>query len=232
MLLDYDIRNIIARMQTLTEHIYHLAPPGGLFDETAIANLFPESTTGARALLVHRAVQAGEILRLKPGLYLLDRRYRHSEPHPFQIAALLHYPSHISLESALSWHGLIPEAVYQVSSVTAQRSRTFTTPLGVFTFQRVPARLPRAGVQALQVARDTWAFIASPLRAIADMLYLDKTITWKNNGLSWLEESLRIEEEDLRQIPFTDIDDIVTSLRSLRVRNYLQQLKGALHYAG
>ncbi|HNY90149.1 MAG TPA: hypothetical protein PKJ13_05025 [bacterium] len=219
-------------MQTLTEHIYHLAPPGGLFDETAIANLFPESTTGARALLVHRAVQAGEILRLKPGLYLLDRRYRHSEPHPFQIAALLHYPSHISLESALSWHGLIPEAVYQVSSVTAQRSRTFTTPLGVFTFQRVPARLPRAGVQALQVARDTWAFIASPLRAIADMLYLDKTITWKNNGLSWLEESLRIEEEDLRQIPFTDIDDIVTSLRSLRVRNYLQQLKGALHYAG
>jgi len=219
-------------MQTLTEHIYHLAPPGGLFDETAIANLFPESTTGARALLVHRAVQAGEILRLKPGLYLLDGRYRHSEPHPFQIAALLHYPSHISLESALSWHGLIPEAVYQVSSVTVQRSRTFTTPLGVFTFQRVPARLPRAGVQALQVARDTWAFIASPLRAIADLLYLDKTITWKNNGLSWLEESLRIEEEDLRQIPFTDIDDIVTSLRSLRVRNYLQQLKGALHHAG
>ena len=75
-------------------------------------------------------------------------------------------------------------------------------------------------------------FIASPLRAIADMLYLDKTVTRKKDGLSWLEESLRIEEEDLRQIPFTDIDDIVASLRSLRVRNYLQQLKGALHHAG
>lgn len=149
-------------MRTQTENIYHLAPSGGLFDETAIANLFPESTTGARALFVHRAVQAGEILRLKPGLYLLDRRYRRSEPHPFQIAALLHYPSHISLESALSWHGLIPEAVYQVSSVTVQRSRTFTTPLGVFTYQRVPARMPRAGVQALQVARDTWASTRPP----------------------------------------------------------------------
>jgi len=218
-------------MQTLTENIYHLAPPGGLFDETVIANLFPGSSTGARALLVHRAVQAGEILRLKPGLYLLDRRYRRSEPHPYQIAALLHYPSHISLQSALSWHRLIPEAVYQVSSVTVQRSRTFATPLGVYTFQRVPARMPRAGVEAVQVSRDTWAFIASPLRAIADMLYLDKTITWKKNGVSWLEESLRIEEENLRQIPFADIDDIVTSLRNLRVRNYLQQLKGALHHA-
>jgi len=218
-------------MQTLTENIYHLAPPGGLFDETVIANLFPGSSTGARALLVHRAVQAGEILRLKPGLYLLDRRYRRSEPHPYQIAALLHYPSHISLQSALSWHRLIPEAVYQVSSVTVQRSRTFATPLGVYTFQRVPARMPRAGVEAVQVSRDTWAFIASPLRAIADMLYLDKTITWEKNGVSWLEESLRIEEENLRQIPFADIDDIVTSLRNLRVRNYLQQLKGALHHA-
>jgi len=219
-------------MQTLTEKIYHLAPPGGLFDETVIANLFPGSTPGARTLLVHRAVQAGEILRLKPGLYLLDRHYRRSEPHPFQIAALLHYPSHISLESALSWHRLIPEAVYQVSSVTVQRSRTFTTPLGVYTFQRVPARMPRAGVEAVQVARDTWAFIASPLRAIADMLYLDKTVTWKKDGLSWLEESLRIDEEDLRQIAFTDIDDIVQSLRSVRVQNYLQKLKESLRHAG
>ena len=92
--------------------------------------------------------------------------------------------------------------------------------------------MPRAGVEAVQVARDTWAFIASPLRAIADMLYLDKTVTWKKDGLSWLEESLRIDEEDLRQIAFTDIDDIVQSLRSVRVQNYLQKLKESLRHAG
>jgi len=219
-------------MQTLTENIYHLAPPGGLFDETVIENLFPEISAGARALLVHRAIQAGEVLRLKPGLFVLDRCYRCSEPHPFQIAALLHYPSHISLESALAWHRLIPEAVYQVSSVTIGRSRTFTTPVGVFSFQRVPARMPRAGVEAVQVARDTWAFIATPLRAIADMLYLNRTITWQKDGLSWLVESLRIEKEDLDQIPFAEFDDIVKSLHSLRVRIYLKRLKGALHYVG
>ncbi len=126
-------------MQTLTEKIFHLASPGGLFDETVIGNLYPEISVGARALLAHRGSLAGEILRLKPGLYILDGRYRRSEPHPFQIAARLHYPSHISLQSALAWHHPIPEAVYQVSSVTNSRSRSFATPLGYFSFQRVPA---------------------------------------------------------------------------------------------
>jgi len=219
-------------MQTLTEKIYHLAPPGGLFDETVIGNLFPESSVGARALLVHRATQAGEILRLKPGLFLLDGRYRKSEPHPFQIAALLHYPSHISLESALAWHHLIPEAVYQVSSVTVGRSRSFTTPVGIFTFQRVPAGAQRAGVEAVEVTRDSWAFIATPLRAIADMLYLNRTITWQKHGLSYLEESLRIDEEDLQLISFDDLDDILGSLHAKHVREYLIGMKGVLQHAG
>ena len=219
-------------MQTLTEKIYHLAPPGGLFDETVIVNLFPDASLGARNLLVHRAIKADEILRLKPGLFSLDGRFRKSEPHPFQIAALLHYPSHISLESALAWHHLIPEAVYQTSSVTSERSRTFRTPLGIFSFQRVPSRMPRAGVESVEIARNTWAFIATPLRAIADMLYVNRTITWQRDGLSYLTDSLRIEEEDLRNISLTRMEDILSSLRSLRVRNYLQGLMGAFGHVG
>ena len=164
-------------MQTITERVFQLAPPGGLFDETVIRNLFPDSSEGARALLVHRACQASEILRLKPGLFVLGPPYRKTEPHPFVVAAVLHAPSHISLESALAHHGLIPEAVYQVSGVTLARSREFSTPLGVFSFRRVPVSEPRAGVEAVAVARNAWAFIASPLRAIADDVYLNKEIT-------------------------------------------------------
>jgi hypothetical protein len=166
-------------MQSLTEQVFKLAPPGGLFDETVIHNLFPDNPDGARALLVHRACQAREILRLKPGLFVLGPLCRKSEPHPFVVAGALHAPSHISLESALAHHGLIPEAVYQVSSVTVARSREFSTPLGVFSFRRVPAGEPRAGVEAVAVARNAWAFVASPLRAIADAIYLRKDITWK-----------------------------------------------------
>jgi len=219
-------------MQSLTEKVLKLAPPGGLFDETVIHNLFPDISIGARGLLVHRACRAGEILRLKPGLFVLDQPYRTSEPHPFVLAAMLHAPSHISLESALRYHGLIPEAVYQVSSVTVGRSREFSTPLGVFDFRRVPASAPRAGVESVAVARNAWAFVASPLRAIADKVYLDKEITWNRNGLGYLTESLRIEEDDLRLFSFDALDEILDSIRSRRVGAYLAGLKGAVHNAG
>lgn len=219
-------------MQTLTEEILKLMPPGGLFDETVITNLFPDASEGARNLLVHRASQAGEILRLKPGLFVLAPPFRKTEPHPFVLAAALHAPSHVSLESALAFHGLIPEAVYQVASVTVARSREFTTPLGVFSFRCVPTLSPRAGVEALEVARNGWAFVATPLRAIADLVYLNKEISWKRSGISYLTESLRIEEDDLREISFHRLDEILESFRSRRVRVYLQGLKGAVYHAG
>ena len=60
---------IILFLQTLTEKIYRLNPPGSLFDESVVRNLFPDSTAGGRKLLVHRAIEKREVLRLKPGLY-------------------------------------------------------------------------------------------------------------------------------------------------------------------
>ncbi len=211
-------------MQSLTERVLKIAPPGGLFNETVVRNLFPDASEGARKLLVYRAVKRGDVLRLKPGLFVLERDYRKTDPHPYVIAAMLHAPSHISLESALAHHGLIPEAVQQVSSVTALRSRTFTTPLGVFTFQRVPARIPRAGVESAKIGARAWAFIATPLRAIADLVYLNKAVSWESDELAYLLESLRIEENDLFTISTAPLPEICDSIRDRRVSTYLDNL--------
>lgn len=211
-------------MKSLTEAVFRLAPPGGIFDGTVVRNLFPASSEGARKLLVHRALKGGEIIRLKPGLFALCREFRKTELHPYVVAALLHSPSHISLESALAFHGLIPEAVLQVSSVTALRSRTFTTPLGLFSFQRVPARNPRAGVEAVRLGAAAWAFVATPLRALADLLSLNKAVSWSNDGLAYVLESLRIEEDDLADVSSAALPDICGSIRNRRVATYLERL--------
>lgn len=216
-------------MQTLTEAVFKLNPPGGLFDLTVVANLYPELSAGARKLLLHRAIVNEEVLRLKPGAFILAPAYRRTHPHHFVVAALLHSPSHVSLQSALAHHGLIPEAVYQVSSVTVARSRSFATPLGVFSFQRVPVADPRAGVEALEVARGSWAFVATPLRAIADMVYLDTRVRWETDGLAWLTESLRIEPDDLAGLSLDWYDEIRDAFRDGRTRGYLEGLKEALH---
>ena len=217
-------------MQQLTEQIIRLSPPGGLFDHTVVGNLFADASVGARKQLIHRATRAGEILRLKRGLFILDKVFRKSELHPFALAAVLHAPSHISLETALWYHGLIPEAVYQISSVTTARSQTVSTPLGVFSFDRVPSPYPRAGVEATPLEGGEWAFIASPLRAIADAVYLHREISWKRDGLSYCTESLRIEEDDLAQISFAHSEEICAAVCNRRTRAYLEGLEKAVNH--
>jgi len=218
-------------MQTLTEKVFHLAPPGGFFNTTTLAALFPGFSTGARTQLVNRACRAGEILRLRPGAFLLAPPWRKSELHSFVLAGLLHSPSHVSMESALAFHGLIPEAVWQVVSVTPSRSREFSTPAGVFSFRRVPARQPFAGVESLEVAPKNSAFVASPLRALADLLYFRREITWKRDGAGFLTKSLRIEEDDLAGLPFEQLGEIASSLKNRRVCDYLKNLKAHFHHA-
>ena len=212
----------------MTELVFRLSPPGGIFDETVIRNILADRSEAARKVLAHRAVAAGEIIRLRPGLFLLAPEFRKTHPHPFVIAAILHSPSHVSLESALAHHGLIPEAVFQVSCVTSSRSRMFKTPVGVFSFVRVPAANPRAGVQALKVDGRSWAFFATPLRAIADLIYTRKDVRWEKDGLAFLTESMRIERDDLEGISFESLDEICESLRSRRTADYLRGLNREL----
>jgi hypothetical protein len=212
-------------MQTLTERVFALAPPGGLFDQTVVGNLFPEVSVGARRLLLHRAVGRGEVLRVTRGIYCLAEPYRKSHPHPFAVAALLCFPSHVSLESALAHHGLIPEAVYGVISATLQRSREYDTPLGHYTFIRIPSSDPTAGVKAVRLDRQWWAFVASPLRAIADLVCARRQIAWRTDGIAFLTDSMRIDLEELRSLPLDDFDEILTSFRNPRVCAYLSGLR-------
>jgi predicted transcriptional regulator of viral defense system len=214
-------------MQTLTEKVYHLNPPGGLFDSTVIVNLFPDLTVGARKLMVNRARRSGEVIRLRPGLYCLARPFRRAEPHPFVLAAAIHGPSHVSLETALAYHGLIPEVVHQMASVTVQRSRNFRTPMGWFAYYRVPSSAPRAGIKALELAKDEWAFVATPIRAMVDLVYLRK-IRWAKDGMSFLTQSMRIEEEDLAELDLAALDEILAGIHSRRTEEYFMRLKKEL----
>ena len=213
-------------MQSLSDRVFFLSPPGGLFDETVLRTLYPELGPGARRALVHRASRHGEVLRLKPSLYCLDAALRRTHPHPFVVAATLHWPSHVSLESALSYHRLIPEAALAVSSVTARRSRSYDTPLGHFSFTRIPMNDPMAGVRAVKLDRGAWAFIASPLRAIADLLYVRKREIGDDAGaLDFLIRSMRFEREDLDALDWDEADEILGALRSKRTQRLLEVLR-------
>src|SRR4051812_41377652 len=88
---------------------------------------------------IYQLAKEGVIQPVKKGLYIagpalnIDRR-----PEPFLLANHILGPSYVSVETALSHHGLIPERVYEIASMTTQAPRKFNTSLGLFTYTRLP----------------------------------------------------------------------------------------------
>ncbi|OIO48500.1 MAG: hypothetical protein AUJ36_04080, partial [Parcubacteria group bacterium CG1_02_41_26] len=93
---------------------------------------FGVSVVAASALL-HRYKKQGFILQLKRGLYVLPDVL----PPDVYIANRLYGPSYISLEFALSYHGVIPETVYEITSVTTKSTSRFETLGKVFSYRKI-----------------------------------------------------------------------------------------------
>lgn len=55
----------------------------------------------------------------------------------YRISNCLHHPSYISLESALSYYNLIPEAVYSQQAVCTRKTIHYTTSIGSFNYKSI-----------------------------------------------------------------------------------------------
>ncbi|MBI5232530.1 MAG: hypothetical protein HY876_10260 [Coriobacteriales bacterium] len=120
-----------------------------------------------------RWVASDKLLRLRRGVYAVAAPYRRHDPHPFEVANALVRPSYVSLESALAFHGLIPEAVFATSSVTTARPGTFETSLGRFDFRHIaPPLLFGFAEERLAGGPNRTALVARPEKALLDLVYL------------------------------------------------------------
>ncbi len=134
----------------------------------------------------------GHLKRYKRGVYSLVGPRNSKSFSKFYLANILYGPSFVSFESALSHHGLIPEAVYETTSACFQeKKKLFKTPEGNFSFSHTPV-VPFF----LDVIKDEQQsfFIANPLRALFDTIYR----TRKNyHSIVNLEEDLRVDLDEL-----------------------------------
>jgi hypothetical protein len=118
-----------------------------------------------------RWVKAGRLLQLRRGLYALAPPYRKRTPHPFLVANRLVRGSYVSLQSALAYHGLVPEHVPVTTCVTTGRPQRRDTPLGSFEYHHVPReRLTGYRVETLGDGQE--ALVATPAKALADLVAL------------------------------------------------------------
>lgn len=136
-----------------------------------------------------------QLIRIKKGLFVVAQQEGTSPISRELIANHLYGPSYVSLESALSYHSLIPERVYRVRSVTMKRFKMYDTPLGVFEYRTVSPEYFSIGIQQ-QVTQDNTAFlIASPEKALCDLIVLSSGLRLQSSKAVkiYLEENLRID---------------------------------------
>jgi|SRR5690554_5048341 len=143
-----------------------------------------------------------QLIRLKKGLFVVAPQVSKSELSRELIANHLYGPSYVSLESALSYYGLIPERVYSIRSVTVKRAKQYTTPLGEFDYRTVPSTYFSIGIQQEPTDSKSIFLIASPEKALCDMIVLTSGLRLQSVKAvkTYLEENLRI---DLSEIPIT-----------------------------
>lgn len=207
-------------MNRLTKSIIENLP-NPIFSVSDLAILEP-SSDNIRHALVKRAVADGDLLIIRRGLYALSPVYRKANINAFSAAQLVYGPSYISMESALSAHGWIPEGVRDIVSVTSRLPKNFNTPIGHFSYIRVPQQALYAGVRRITNDMGQSWMIASPLKALADYVHF-RSVDW--TSVDPVIKSLRIEEEQLQELSQVDFQELEGNYKSVRVRLFLQGIK-------
>jgi predicted transcriptional regulator of viral defense system len=118
-----------------------------------------------------RWTASGRLYQVRRGLYALAPPYQKSKPHPFVIANRLVRGSYVSRHAALAHYGVIPEYVAVTTSVTTGRPGLYLTPLGEYDFRHVKPDL-FGGYRLEDVAARQRAFVATPEKALLDLVYL------------------------------------------------------------
>ncbi len=137
---------------------------------SALLDVVDVSAGQARLQMV-RWVNAGKLIQIRRGLYALNRPFRKIEPHPFLIANRIRKASYVSLQSALAHYGMIPEHVPVVTSITTGRPEKLQTRFGAFGYHHVRKPL-FAGFRSVNVSPGQSAFLATPEKALLDLIYL------------------------------------------------------------
>ena len=165
----------------------------------------------------------GLIIRVKRDLYVVSPKVHHQDISSELVANHLYGPSYVSLESALSYYGLIPERVYSMRSVCMKLNKQYDTQIGRFEYIKVPKNYFSIGIHQ-EIINNTYSFlIAMPEKALCD-----KIVTSKNLKIQSVKAMREYLEEDLRfemsALPLFNVHIVEKCLEFGRKRTELTQL--------
>ena len=167
-----------------------------------------------------RWATSGKLLQLRRGVYALAEQYHSRPPHPFKVANLLERPSYVSLESALSHHGVIPEAVFATTSVTTARAGEFNTQVGRYAYRHIG--MPLFWGYVAETIGGAEVLVARPEKALLDLVYF-RTGADQPSFL----EALRLDTGKLDQPVLDDMARRIGKPKLMRTAENVARLREA-----
>lgn len=161
-----------------------------------------------------RMVKQGECFHVAKGLYETDRNVP-----GYLLAGSIYGPSYISFAYALGFYGMIPEAVYTVTSATFEKKKKkkYETAFGTFTYRDVPSAVFPLAIRLVQEGNYFYR-IAEPEKALCDQLYTLSPVSNTKALADMLFEDLRIEESELWKLDAEKISFLSEYYHSTNVK--------------
>lgn len=176
---------------------------------------------------INKLKKDGFLETLKRGLYLHRSPFSTTYVSKEIIANTLLSPSYISFDYALYFHGLIPENVYDITSATTKRSKSFKTKTGIYSFRSVKKELYSIGLK-IESTKNGNFIIATKEKALCDKIYYTKdiNINSKKAMLEFLEDDLRIDMDELEDCNMQILKKYYEISKSKKINFLIQVMRG------
>lgn len=190
------------------------------FKMGVLETVFPDNS--AIAAKAKRLEEAGVIMRLKRGMYVVSPQESGKIVNEFLIANHLHGPSYVSMHTALRYYGLIPENVIETISMTVGVAKTYINDVGTFRYIHCSDDYYPIGIRSV-VEEEVAFMIATPEKALCDLIAFTSNLNLRYKGeiRRYLEDDLRI---DLDEIKDFDIEILQKCAEKGKKKNMLNQI--------
>ncbi|MFA6196897.1 MAG: hypothetical protein WC656_09655 [Sulfurimonas sp.] len=193
------------------------ALPLSAFSHEMIYSLLEKSLSNVNEK-ISNLVKNGELMRLKKGFYTFSKPYLTRPIDLISVANMLYAPSYVSFDWALSYYGMIPERVNEITSATSKNEKLFDTPIGRFSYKKIPLQAYSLGVDWIYDDKDGGRFIATPEKALCDKIRYDRgigTLT-QSTMREYLKYDLRLDIS--QNLDSTLIAQIATAYKSKNLK--------------
>lgn len=156
---------------------------------------------------INELVKKKTLIKIRRGLYIVGNNVKSTNPEPSLVANHLYSPSYVSMDTALSYWGMIPERVFEITCSTTRLNKKFNTPIGTFSYTNIPLPYYSFGIEKLSLTSKQTILIGSPEKSLCDKIITTSGILFrsKKQVIEYLTEDLRIDVDTLGSLNHTEI---------------------------